>query len=1398
MSAVKGALSALLRGGVMTLGEYLGREGVDCGNGADPSEEFKRLLEWTFVLEDPFIPSGLKESFLRLRQLKFSPLDGSLDVGGDKRKYRGIGMDRVLHWSSAIAQSYSASSRTNCSCSARGSRSSEANGTLLHPLDSNKGEEQMDDGRCYHAQDFELLLHQHFPRIRMPLRGGFLGQRVGSELPKPRKTIGFCIDCQKFQNIQAWELLLRKIGPVQVLFMLVCFIMLRKPTADSDILIQQTGRMLTNDFLDELGRLRAAEAKRAQGPPSPASPPAETTPTREPKPSNIFSINIPSYSGIMYCDHFPRRGGLPCVSILRLIPPNRLGARTLLRFVGQTDHLFKDHDRQGLIGLIGSYEMTKYSHVRCKLASSLLDEFQLLLLNIRSVSTAEFLASMCPIQTIKRSDFENLNKIPVLQFETDLTKVVNFLRLYLIKVLPKNILGTTKNLKTFINKKVPTIVNLHIRETFHIKHAMNEMEVSSWVNRILEEKQHEFIRKKQSGQNVPAGSKKVPAVTRSRIRRSLINLGRTYLARNIYFLIVYLINPILRRHFYATEIEGSNKIRYFRHPVWIKIVRQADKGYLNGILRGVGAVDLGRSENLYTIEEVARLLEKNSDYSENIPKIRWLPKSKGLRPLLNLSKVGSGQILQQILEKEHFCERKRMGFCDCNSIWTAGELPTGWVNYNHGNNGGGFGLRGGSTTPTPFNPISSISNIADRPSSSRVVNANRPSTNNMLFYPSKILRSFLLRRIGRRYLGTSIVRYGDVYKSIKNWWSGDWRDRRDDISRSSTSNQEDGETPPPNKRIYIVKADLLNCFENINKARIFEFLDQISLPEEITLLSLYSRALSKTNIIPPFDHISKDSFRDELGRASILTSKGRLNSVPIFEEELETPKKPNQSSTQDGPASSKEPPFELKEFCISKNSVSILGHKKADIFTFLNSRRVINWKLAREMLRVHLHTNFVRLRTVNKTSRLTKTRQLESSGKYGKRFLSLFKQSFGIPQGSSVSYILCCLYYGFLDHDPDIQDLLGPSGPGQELQAKSYQGHDLETSSKQYSDSKENEISNYQSNTKRRRIESSHYSTAIDLDHDNHPSLNQHKNLLLRWVDDFLFLTTDLESARKFLKLLYIQKLWGSNVSKDKINSNFLWIDHDGEIIILKNGEYPSSPHESLLDFMETGSMTDKDEMIQKSEVAMRQFQKQVLWSGMKFSSESTFLNCKISPWKSLELVCVMDTITLTTKRLYPSNNSNSHKFKTISVPERFQKSNYMWSVLGLRLIRYFDFRTRNGLLFDCKINSTDTVLDWISSACHYNIYSYKKHLPNSKQWDSLIRCAVHSSVIASLNSRHKVLGISDFFKSTKTKYNIHSSILKKEFDYNPGDPFSIVREHSFELPKMYRIKKKGVAVNSK
>ncbi|OII71915.1 telomerase reverse transcriptase [Cryptosporidium ubiquitum] len=1520
MSVFKGALTVLMRGEVLTLGEYLEQKAEVRGGEEEeflknPGEELKSLLEETLVLEDPFTPKSLKEGFLDLRKLRFNSLDNSLDINGVKKKLFGISMEKILEWSSVITQSYFSSFRSQCLCSEKRSGKAEFNETTLF---SSKTEqiknmilETDKDSPNYQLEDFEILLCKHFPKIKISNLRSFSGSKTSFEFLK-RKKYAFCkATLYKFQNLDVWETLLSKIGPIEVLLLFVCCIIFKRIGNKSESFIQQTGRMLTNDFLEELARLRETESKRSCFPSSSSSesslnplssikekpwnqPPrqilketGETTVVNESRLSKIYQIDIPSHSGLLYCDHFSKKGGLPCLSILRLLPPNLLGARTLLRFVIQSDHLFKEHDRQSLIGLLGSYEMTKFSRVRCKMASFMLGEFQKLLLNIRDTSPMNFLNKVCPIEPIKDSDLQNLNKLPTLCFETSSTKVVNFIRLYLIKVLPKNILGTFKNFKTFINKKVTIIVNLHIRETFKIKHAMNKIEVSNWVNRVLEEKNHQFIQKSKNSAFFNPRSKKVPNKTKSSTKKNLINLGKTYLARNMYFLMVYLVIPILRRHFYATEIEGSNKVRYFRHPVWIKIVRQADKWYLESILRGIHHKDFVNVENLYSIEEVSNLMEKNSEYSENIPKIRWVPKSKGLRPLLNLSKVGSGQILQQILEKKHFCEEKKnIGFCDCNSVWTGGDLPTSWNNYNYynycnnsthcisNNRGRNFSTFGNQNCKFL---VSSVTGKMRRPSSNRIVDARRPSTNNMLLYPSKILRSFLLRKIGKNYLGASIVQYGDIHKNIKSWWLKNEKDRLlvgKELDKEQQRNLS-------HKKIYIIKADLVNCFENINKSKIFEFLDAICLPNEISFLSLYSRTLSKTTIIPPFENISRDSFQDELGRVSLITSKGRLNTVPIFEEDHENNQVKSKVNKIQG-FDVKKPILDIRDFCISKKIESVLGQKKAEIFTFLNSKRVINWKSVKDMVKIHLNTNFVRLRTLNRSSRLIKVKELEKSGKSGKRFLSLFKQNFGIPQGSSISYILCCLYYGFLDLNPEIQSLLGYTTPSssssvpgpEELEQKSQMNqkyilsdrdhdhrdhdHDLETTLSHYQEFKENEINIYNNINKRRKIETSKYNNAknilqtserLDINDQNNQirlELNQYKeksylqnnkqkNILLRWVDDFLFLTSDLESAKKFLKLLYIQKLWGSNISKDKINSNFLWIDHNNEIVILEADKY-SSIEEYLQNLVEIENTNNQkkdqvdDEIINKAKIALKQFQKQVLWSGMKFSSDSIYLNCKISPWKNLEHVSVMDTITLTTNQQFINNNSISYKFKAIMASENFQKSNYMWSVLGIKLIRYFEFRIKNGLLYDCKINSIHTiyanimivmyigtlkiistfkrikkihqgfinpkflvkVLEWISNAFCYNIYFYKKQLPNKYQWNLLIKCAVYDSIITCINSRHKVLGITDFFKSYKMKYNHHSSILKKKFNFCPMSSFSIIREHNLDLPKVYRIKKKS------
>lgn len=107
-------------------------------------------------------------------------------------------------------------------------------------------------------------------------------------------------------------------------------------------------------------------------------------------------------------------------------------------------------------------------------------------------------------------------------------------------------------------------------------------------------------------------------------------------------------------------------------------------------------------------------------------------------------------------------------------------------------------------------------------------------------------------------------------------------------------------------------------------------------------------------------------------------------------------------------------------------------------------------------------------------------------------------------------------------------------------------------------------------------------------------------------------------------------------------------------------------------------------------------------------------------------------------------------------------------------------------------------VLEWISNACCCSIFSYNRQLANRNQWSLLIKCAVYDSIVTCLHSRHKALGISELFRSYKTKLHAHSSILKKEFNLHPQSSLSIIKEHRLELPSIHRLKKGDGELTSK
>ncbi|KAF7457531.1 Telomerase reverse transcriptase [Cryptosporidium felis] len=1285
MNALKGSLTVLLREKVQTLGEYLEESASGALLKDSSPVKLRRLLEETLVLEDPLLPKGLRDGFLTFRKFRFYSSDNSLEIFDTRKRLESISMSDVLDWSSLLALTYFNSSRNHCLSSGRGIRKPDSTQIFTSILDSEQARalQAIQDSQSISPRDFGLILSNHFPRIKTLLVESLSAGEISFELIRPNE-LDSRSTLRKLQDLEAWQILLSQIGPVEILHLLVCSIIFRGLGGGSTGYIQQSGRMLTNDFLDELARLRDPKLGSPLSTGVGISKYPKNSLPLESGLSRIFKMEISISSNLLYCDHFSRRGGLPSLSILRLLPPNLLGARTLLRFVLQSDYLFKDYDKQSLLGLLGSYEMTRFSRVRCKLASGFLNCFQKLLINIRRVKSVPILFRTCPMHQIDDSDLGNLNELPLLRFETTTSKVVSFLRQYLTEVLPKDILGSLKNFKTLVNEKVPILVNLHVRETFKVRHAMGGIEVSSWVNRFLENYSNfprgneglKLFLDSEFSQSYEANLRKWGNLARKR-KKSLITLAQNYLARNMYFLVVYLIVPILRRHFYATEAEGSPRIRYFRYPLWIKIVRQADKGYLECISKEIRWGEKGIEKESGEFKSQGSS-ETEPEELENVPKVRWIPKSKGVRPLLNLSKMGSGQILMESLKREHCCEEKdRQGFCTCISIWIGGDLPTSWANSSFRNLSSGGG---GSST----------FGVKVKPSSNRTLDMRRPSMNNVLLYPSKILRSFLMREPGRKYLGTSIISYGDIYRSIKKWWG----------SYSGYVNDKE--------KIFIIKADLIKCFENIDKTKIMKFLDEIEIPNEILLLNFYSRTLTKSNPVPPFENIARGHFQDKFGRKNILLSRGRLKTIPIFDRGRRDSKEKSkvvelvrESYLND------ETILELREVSKSGYGISFLGEKKAEIFTCLRSRREIEWTQTKKMLKLHLKVNFVRLRTVNKETREDKKCKISFLGrrKKGKRFLSSFKQCVGIPQGSSVSYILCCLYYGFMDSNPEIQNLLQSAGliveesPFSEKNKNSLKRSMPRLPIPQDQENKENEQSNL-SNLRRKRqrtedpkelklkeepkqkIEpksNKEWGLEESLLVESLPPQKaiERRSLLLRWVDDFLFLTPSSESAKRFLNLLFLKKIWGPNVSKEKISSNFVWLDKNGEEIeILESGvsSFNKSPY---------GKNEDSSKNL---------LEKKVLWSGIKFSDTSGYLSCEISPWKNAEFISVMDTVNLTVNGHFALPSFISQRFKSILGNEGFSKSNYMWSVLGIKMITYFDLRVKNGLLYDLEINPVHTV----------------------------------------------------------------------------------------------------------
>ncbi|CAJ1360904.1 unnamed protein product, partial [Effrenium voratum] len=117
-------------------------------------------------------------------------------------------------------------------------------------------------------------------------------------------------------------------------------------------------------------------------------------------------------------------------------------------------------------------------------------------------------------------------------------------------------------------------------------------------------------------------------------------LGAEVLGRLCYFLFAHLAVPLLKGHFYVTEAEvcGARAV-YFRKHVWHFLRSRADCGFLHLCM------DAGQEAAATTFSAASsrRMPQTGASTGPRPPVVRWVPKKKGLRPIVNMARWAAFQ-----------------------------------------------------------------------------------------------------------------------------------------------------------------------------------------------------------------------------------------------------------------------------------------------------------------------------------------------------------------------------------------------------------------------------------------------------------------------------------------------------------------------------------------------------------------------------------------------------------------------------------------------------------------------------------------------------------------------------------------------------------------------------------
>jgi telomerase reverse transcriptase len=208
---------------------------------------------------------------------------------------------------------------------------------------------------------------------------------------------------------------------------------------------------------------------------------------------------------------------------------------------------------------------------------------------------------------------------------TQYRQVSSFLWSVLKRIIPKEMLGSKHNQKA-LRKALEQFVSLRRHENITVHHVMQKMKISEfpWLNFTDDNDTENGGGGGGGGGREEEGKKKGAPRSESIVKQRLLALwlGWVYTA---------LVSPILRSFFYCTATEAYRQhVFYYRKPVW-------------SVLSGKAAKELRQGE--FTAMSDTEAYNILSERKLGVSKLKMLPKKRGLRFIINLSR-SSGPVFK--------------------------------------------------------------------------------------------------------------------------------------------------------------------------------------------------------------------------------------------------------------------------------------------------------------------------------------------------------------------------------------------------------------------------------------------------------------------------------------------------------------------------------------------------------------------------------------------------------------------------------------------------------------------------------------------------------------------------------------------------------------------------------